>query len=184
MINKQPIQHDVSDKAARHGKHRAERRSEIAQQRHATGGEDLRGRKTCEHENVIVGIIIDNPLRSEDVYEIRIDADKQRGDDDARSRKINESGTEIPLFRARITATAGDGQHHRAAHAYTSAHRIDERHKRICHVDGGKPVVADIVANEKAVHDGIEPRERERHHGRQHEPQKLFQHTPSCARRE
>ena len=81
-----------------------------------------------------------------------------------------------------ITATAGDGQHHRATHAYASAHRIDERHKRICHVDGGKPVVADIVANEKAVHDGIEPRERERHHGRQHKPQKLFQHTPSCGR--
>ena len=163
-LNEKPVKEYVGDESRRHRRHRAERSAEIAQERHATRGENLHRRKAREHEDVGVGITVDDAFRAEDVDEIRINAHKHRRHRHACEQKIGERVAEIPLFGADIAASARHGQHDGAAHAYARPHGVYERDERICDIDCGKPFVADIVPHEKAVHDGVKPRERKRHH--------------------
>ena len=173
----EPVQDDVGDEPCRHCAHCAEGRTEIPEQGDAAGGKYLHRRKACQHENVGVGIVVDRAFGAECVNKIRIYAHKQRRDDRARRKQIKQRVAEPAFLRFGVDSAPRHGEHDRTAHSDARTHGVDESHQRICDVDRGKSVVADVVADEKAVDYGIKPRKRESDHGRQHESQKFLQHT-------
>ena len=181
-LDKEPVQHDIGDEARRHSAHCTERRAEIPKERHTARREYLHRGETGEHEDIGVGIIVDRAFRSEGVYEIRINADQQRRDDRARKQEIKERVAQPPLFRFGVTSAPRHREHNGTAHSHARPDRVYERDERIGDVYGGKSVVADVVAHEKTVHDGIQPRERKSHHRRKNETQKSFQHIRTSKR--
>ena len=178
LPHEQVVERDVGHKARAHRDHGERRAAEVADEGHKTGGKDLKGRTAGDHADVFRGQRACLVLRAEHRQHRAEQPEQHRRKRRARREQQQHRAGKARARRLLLPARLQNGAADRTGEADARADSLQQRRCRIGKRDGGEAEVAERLADEKAVHDRVQARERERKHGREHIGRKRV--MPSC----
>ena len=152
-LDEQPVQKDVAQKAAHGDGHGPQRAPRAAHQRQKAGGEHLAGAEQADHPDVGGGEGIELLVRPDEGQDVRIGQPQPHAQHGGAHRQQGHGVAPGGEGFGLVAFALGGGKAHRAAGAHRQTDRLDEGHDGPGHVDGRKARVAQILADEQAVHD-------------------------------